>query len=219
MAKKRAKVTAGMSRNVAGSADQMDEPMRHQVPLAGTAATTGPVPSRSADESPGWRSARPLETSARATRLKRTDVGQHAQERRSDQVAPLGEHGGERGAPPLDPGDLVRHAEAHVARLGGHAQRVEEPDQTGVVALVVDEEPGVDVERSVGQIHGDGVGMSPRSAVGLEHGHVVATREEVGADQAGDAACRRWRSSSVRQLLARSSVSDCSLFGAAARSG
>ena len=52
---------------------------------------------------------------------------------------------------------------------------VEQPDEPGIVALVVDEEPRVDVERAVGEVHRDGVGVAPGPGVGLEHGDVVPT--------------------------------------------
>ena len=71
------------------------------------------------------------------------------------------------------PLDLVAHAEAHVAGLGGDAEVGEEGDEPRVVPLVVDEEAGVDVEGAVGEVDPDGVGVAARPVVGLEQRDVV----------------------------------------------
>ena len=92
-------------------------------------------------------------------------VGQHAQEVGPGQVAPLGEDGGERRPPPLEAGALVGHAEAHVAGLGGDPELVEEATEQRVGALVVDEEPGVDVTGQLGQFDPVGVRVAAGAVV------------------------------------------------------
>ena len=155
--KKRAKVAAGIRVNVVGSADQIDDPsgtryqsrkpagpaVRSEHVLEGHA-----VGRRVLEEPPG----KPVEPA---------DVGEHPPERRSGHVAPLGEHRRRRGASPFEPGALIGDAEAHVAGLGRHAETVEEPAEQRIGALVVDEEPGVDVRRGVGELHPVRVGVAP----------------------------------------------------------
>ena len=145
--KKRAKVAAGIWVKLDGSADQIDEPSgtRYQSRNPGdqrcgasTASNVTLSGGGSAKQPPGQA-------------VEADHVGQHAQEVRAGQIAPLGEDRGERRPPPLKAGTLVGHAEAHVAGLGGDPELVEEATEQRIGALVVDEEPGVDVTGQLGQ--------------------------------------------------------------------
>ncbi|SMF53507.1 Short-chain dehydrogenase [Tistlia consotensis] len=74
-------------------------------------------------------------------------VAQQAPGARPQQVAALGEQAARaagvlEGAPPVRRGR--REGEGHVRRRGLDPQRVEQPDQVRIVALVVDDEAGVD---------------------------------------------------------------------------
>ena len=151
--KKRAKVAAGIWVKVLGPGDQIDEPRgtryqsRNPADQRCVLSTSSRVTS-----SGGGSSSRPL-----ARRLKRATSASIRQEGGPGEVAPLGEHGRGRGAPPLEAGTAVGDAEAHVARLGGHAEPVEETAEQRVGALVVDEEAGVDVHGGVVQLDPVGV--------------------------------------------------------------
>ena len=116
------------------------------------------------------------------------DVDQHAGERRLQQVGALGVERVEVGAPVLHAGELAAHREAHLARLAGHVEALEEPDEVRVVAVVEDDEPGVDgvVARGAvgaGDLDVDGVGVAAHPGARLEDGHVVVRVEQVGADE------------------------------------
>ena len=82
----------------------------------------------------------------------------------------------------------VGHAEAHVARLGGHGQLVEELAEVGVGALVVHQEPGVGRHRPLGYVDRHGVGVASRAALGLEEVDLVGLAEDVRCGHSGDAA-------------------------------
>lgn len=112
------------------------------------------------------------------------DVDQHPEEGGPHQIAPLGEDTVDVAAPPLEAAHLVGDPEAHVAGLGDHSEAIEELDKARIVALVVDEEPGVDLVGLTVHLDVHGVGVSARPVVGLEDGHVVAAPEQVGADEA-----------------------------------
>jgi len=63
---------------------------------------------------------------------------------------------------------------------------VEEAEQVRIVAVVVDDETGVDPERAgLGIVDHDGVGVAAGSLAGLVEGHLVPLVEEVGAGQPG----------------------------------
>ena len=113
-------------------------------------------------------------------------VGQHAQELRAAQVASLGEDGVGRGPPVLEPGAVVAQRKAHVARLGGHLELVQQADQAGIGPFVVDDEAGVHGQPALGQIERHGVGVAPRPVVGLEEGDLVVAMEQVAREQPRD---------------------------------
>ena len=71
----------------------------------------------------------------------------------------------------------TRHArqtrsERHVARLGLDAEFIEEPDEARVRALVVDDEAGVDRQRSVGRLDAFGLDV-PAGRLAFEQPHLV----------------------------------------------
>ena len=64
---------------------------------------------------------------------------------------------------------------------------LEQTNQVCVVAIVVDDEAGIDSEPSHIRIFDiDGVRMAAQSAIGLEEHHVVARPEKVRAGESGD---------------------------------
>ncbi len=103
----------------------------------------------------------------------------------------LGVEGVEVGAPVLHAGELAAHREAHLAGLAGHVEALEQLDEVRVVAVVEDDEAGVDgvvLQGAVGtgQLDVDGVGVAADPGAGLEDGHVVVRVEQVGADEPRD---------------------------------
>jgi hypothetical protein len=115
------------------------------------------------------------------------DVGDHPQEGRTHEVGPLGEHAVEVGARPLETRPLARHAEGHVAGLGGHTQLVEQAQEVGVRPVVADDEPGVDGVVARGEGHVEGVRVPAGAAVGLEQHDLVLGGEQPGRDESRDA--------------------------------
>ena len=112
--------------------------------------------------------------------LEAPDVEHHLVEGGRRQVRALGEQAVRRRAGVLEVPVLVADAEAHVRRLGGDAEPVEQPLEVGVVAVVEHDEPGVDVERGVRLVDADGV----RVAAGVP----AASK----TDRSCPARCRRW---------------------------
>ena len=109
------------------------------------------------------------------------DVGQHAPKLRADQVAALGEHGGEVGAAPLDAalawllGHL--HRKRHVGRRNVHAQGLEQGQQIRVGAFVEHQKAGVHpkfghLPLGIGQAHVHGVRVAAKVIARLQQGDV-----------------------------------------------
>ena len=113
-------------------------------------------------------------------------IREHAQKGGPQQVAPLGEDGVDGGAPPFHTGGLIGDAEAHLAVLPGHPETLEQPGERRIVAVVEDDEAGVDVLDAVGQFYPHRVGVPPRTGRGLEDGDLVARMQQMGAHQSGD---------------------------------
>ncbi len=113
-------------------------------------------------------------------------VGEHAMKAGVDDV------GGAREQPqgparPLETARPVGDREAHVRRLGGDAEIREEALEVRVVAVVEDDEAGVDVEAACPVLQGDRVGVPSCVVAGLEEVDVVPGAEQlVGRDEAGD---------------------------------
>ncbi len=114
------------------------------------------------------------------------DVRHHAPVARPDQVSRLGQHAAQR-AFVLQPAVVDRNPEAHVARLGGDAEALEQRDQVRVVAIVVDDEAGVDGDRRAVVVDGDGVGVTAEPALGLVHGDLMPGPQQPRGAEAGDA--------------------------------
>src|SRR6478672_9976838 len=79
------------------------------------------------------------------------DLGDHGEEARPSQVAALAEDP-VGGRAPLEATPFIGDRQAHLAWLRLDAELAEEPAEDGIVALVVDDEPGVDMVCLVGQI-------------------------------------------------------------------
>ena len=114
------------------------------------------------------------------------DLRDRGREARPHQVAALGEEPAGAGAP-LQAVALVGDRQGHVAGLGRHPQLFEQPAERGVVAAVVDDEAGVDVEVAVVEVHADRVRVAADAPVGLVEHQVVASVQVVGGRQPGDA--------------------------------
>src|SRR6476646_9966051 len=112
------------------------------------------------------------------------DVGEEAQEPGVRQVATLREQRAEVRTAVLEPGPGIAHAEAHGGGLGRHAELVQQPDEAGIVRLVVDDEPGVHRVVDTVELDVDRVGVTAGAGVGLEDGQVVAAPEPVRGDEA-----------------------------------
>ena len=85
-------------------------------------------------------------------------------------------------ARPLEPA-ATGHRERHLRRLGLDAELPEEPGQVRVVRLVVDDEPGVELER----IMRDRVRVPPDMPGRLEELDLVEPRQRVCGAEPGDA--------------------------------
>ncbi len=72
------------------------------------------------------------------------DVGKQPQNGRVEGVAPLREDRIQIRSAELETGRDVGHTEAHLARLRRHAELTQQRDEPRIVALVVDDEAGVD---------------------------------------------------------------------------
>ncbi len=115
------------------------------------------------------------------------DVDEHAPHVRADEVAAIGEQGVEVGGPVGEVSGAVGDREAHLGVDRFDAEFVEEPAQVGVVAVVVDDEAGVDADRpGSGVVDCDGVGVAAEAIVGFEEDDVVARPENMGAGESGD---------------------------------
>ncbi len=124
---------------------------------------------------------------ARRLAVESQDVAHHAEERRSQQVAPLREQRVERRAVVLEPGDLVAHREAHAACLRRDAELVEQRDEVRVGAVVEDDEAGVHVPGPAVHLDCVRVRVAADVVARLEHRDVVLTVEFAGRDVARDA--------------------------------
>ena len=80
-------------------------------------------------------------------------------------------------------------AEAHVAVSRRHAELAEQAVEQGVVAVVEDDEPGVDRCPRVGPVRdGDRVDVAAGAALTLEKRHLMAALQQVRRAEAGGAA-------------------------------
>jgi hypothetical protein len=98
----------------------------------------------------------------------------------------LGEQSVRRAAVVLEVAAPVADAEAHRRRLSGDVQAREQALEGWVVAIVEDDEAGVDVVGLVRGVDTDRVRVTPGAAVGFEHGHLVAGIQQVRRDESRD---------------------------------
>ena len=132
----------------------------------------GSVPARLTGDEPAGRA------------VEARDVGEQPQKRWIGKIAALGEDRIEVGAAKLQAGTRIADAEGHLRGLGRDAKPIEQGAEPGIVAIVVDDESGVDRDRPAVDLDVDGVGMTADSCVGLEHGDLVVRVEHVGRDEA-----------------------------------
>jgi hypothetical protein len=115
------------------------------------------------------------------------EVAHHPVKRRPHQARAAREKSVRGGAVVLELAPAVADREAHRGRLRGHAEALEQPLEAPVVALVEDDEAGVDVMELALGLHLDRRGVAARALGGLEHGDLVPRVQEVRAGEAGDA--------------------------------
>jgi hypothetical protein len=89
------------------------------------------------------------------------EVGDHPLEPRRDEMDALRVQAVRRGAVVLEVADPVRDAERHVRRLRRDAEPREQPLKLRVVAVVADDEAGVDVPRAALGLHPHRVRVPP----------------------------------------------------------
>ncbi len=112
--------------------------------------------------------------------IESLQVFEHAPETRRDEVAPLAEHGVQPRRPILEPATVEGDGEGHVAGVGRNAEMVEERYQVRVVAIVIDDEPGVDRNAPPGDLHIDRVRVAAAGLVSLEDRHIVPLVQQPG---------------------------------------
>ena len=123
-----------------------------------------------------WPSDGPVAVAAAAAprgAVEAGQVGHHAVKPRRDQMRALGEQAVRRAAVVLEVAAPVADAEAHRRGLRGDAEAAQQPLEVRVVAVVEDDEAGVDVVGLVRRVDPDGVGVAAGVAGGLEHGDLV----------------------------------------------
>ena len=130
-------------------------------------------------------SSSPSASSSRASRLKRDEIGDHPVEGRRDDVAAAREQPVGRGAVVLEVGP-VTDAEAHAEGWVGTPSSSSRRSKLRVVAVVEDDEAGVDVVGAVLAFDVHRVRVPARLLGGLEDDDVVLAVEQVRADEPGD---------------------------------
>ena len=106
-------------------------------------------------------------------------VGHHPVKPRRHQVGTLCEQPVGRSAGVLEVARCIADAEAHRRRLRPHSQLPQQPLEAGVVAVVEDDEAGVDRERLIGRVDPDGVGVPAGIVSRLEHSDLMPAMKEV----------------------------------------
>ncbi len=123
----------------------------------------------------------------RSLAVETQDVANHAEEPRSQEVAPLREQRIQAGAVVFQAARLVTHREAHAALLGGDAKFREQPDEIRVGAVVEDDESCVHLPAPAGLLDGVCVRVAAEVARRLVERDVVLAVQSVRGDVAGDA--------------------------------
>ena len=96
------------------------------------------------------------------------------------------EKAGEAGTVELHAVVLVDDRETHGRCRAGYAEFGEQAGEGGVVAVVVDDEAGVDRNGAAVHFKIVGVRVSAEALLGFEHRDVVRVAEEPGGREAGD---------------------------------
>ena len=117
---------------------------------------------------------------ARGLAIEPHDVAQHRPEAEVQDIALLGENAGEIAARIFEIAVVERDRERHFRRLGGRPQMREQRRQIRVGDLVIDDEAGVDRDRSRLRGSIDSVAMAAGATLGFENGHVMLLAEQPG---------------------------------------
>ncbi len=86
----------------------------------------------------------------------------------------------------LEPPAPVGDREAHLGRLGGDAELVEQAFEAGVVAVVEDDEAGVDPVLAIAVVDPDRVGVAAEPVAGLVDDDLVLAVQQMGGNEARD---------------------------------
>jgi hypothetical protein len=107
--------------------------------------------------------------------IETQDVVGHAQEGRAHHVSALRDEACE-GAAILEAAAVEADGERHVRRLGRNAEMLEQGDEIGIVALVVDDEADIDGMAAVRPVHRTGMAAEPALTL-VDHDIVLATQQ------------------------------------------
>ncbi len=119
--------------------------------------------------------------------IEAEQVADHPQEARVDEVRALREDAARRSRV-LERAGVVGDREAHARRLGRDAQLGHQRLEAGVVAVVVDDEAGVDPVRLVGELDAHRVNVAAEVGAGLVEHDLVVEPQPVGGGQSSHAA-------------------------------
>ena len=115
-----------------------------------------------------------------------TQIGDHAMKPRGQEVRALGEQAIRRRTAVLEIPHPVADAETHRRSLRADAEPLEQPLEVRIVAVIEDDEPGVDLMRLVRGVDADRVRVPARVVIRLEHRDVMRPVQQMRHHQAGD---------------------------------
>jgi len=118
--------------------------------------------------------------------IEADDVRQHAPETAAEQIARLSEERRQIVARPLQIGMLEADRKRHLRFDAVDAEQREHRDEIGIGALVEDEKAGVDRMRYAGQGDIHRIRVSAEIIAGLEHRHLMATRQQPRGGKPGN---------------------------------
>ena len=113
-------------------------------------------------------------------------VAHQAPHPRAQGIDGLGQQAAEPGPGVLEAAPVQGGGKGHLGGPGLHPEVVEQGHQVGVVAVVVDDEAGVHVDRPGGAVQGDGVGVAADAVVLLIDRDLVSLRQQPGRRQPRD---------------------------------